>query len=169
MDWKTLFLSADGRIGRKEFWIGFAILFAASVVLNMLPVIGQIIGLLLIWPQVCITAKRLHDMGRTGWLMLVPVAVAIVCSLIASLTVGASLFSAAILGSSGTDMAAAGSALAGVGAASAVMGVALLVYLAFLLWIGLTPSQEGMNRFDPATDSDPSAPKDLDQPPIVER
>jgi len=165
MDWKFLFLTAEGRIGRKDFWIGFLIVFAASVVLNIVPVLGQILGLLLIWPQICIHAKRLHDMGRTAWLMLVPFAVTVVCATLAVVTVGAGFLSAAILGSTDADMAAAGSAMAGVGAASAVMGLAMLFGLAFLLWVGLTPSQPGENRFGPPAQPVTGPPP---APPIVE-
>ena len=42
MDWKTLFLSANGRIGRQPFWIGVAILIVAGMVLNFIPIIGQL-------------------------------------------------------------------------------------------------------------------------------
>ena len=32
MDWKTLFLDAKGRIGQKDFWIGFLILFVGGII-----------------------------------------------------------------------------------------------------------------------------------------
>ena len=149
MDWKTLFLTADGRIGRRDFWIGFAVIFAASVVANMVPVLGQIVGLLLIWPQVCIHAKRLHDMGRTAWLMLLPFAVMVVAMSVAVATVGVSLFSAAMLSHAGSDAAAAGTAMAGLGAVWGAAGLCMLVGVAFLLWVGLTPGQPGENVYGP--------------------
>lgn len=167
MDWKFLFLTAEGRIGRRDFWIGFAILMAASIVLNILPVIGQIIGLLLIWPQVCIHAKRLHDMGRTAWLMLVPFGVTVLCGAMAMAIAGAGLFSAMILGAADAEHAAAGSALAGLGAASAIMSVAMFVGLAFLLWVGLTPSEPHENRYGAAPSPGPGAPPPPSNP-IVE-
>ena len=139
MDWKTLFLSGEGRIGRRDFWIGFLIIMAASFLLGFIPIIGMIVGLALIWPQVCIHAKRLHDMGRTAWLMLIPMAISL----------GAMVVVAAV----GGMAALSGDASAVTGAAFGVMGLALLisfvVSLAFLLWVGLTPSQPGDNRFGP--------------------
>jgi hypothetical protein len=34
MDWKALFFSADGRIGRSAFWIGWLVLLGVNVVLG---------------------------------------------------------------------------------------------------------------------------------------
>ncbi|WP_374571799.1 DUF805 domain-containing protein [Phenylobacterium sp.] len=161
MDWKFLFLTAEGRIRRRDFWIGFLIVTVASVVLNILPVLGQIIGLLLIWPQVCLGAKRLHDMGRTAWLMLVPFAVAVVCMTLAVTIAGAGFVAALVLGASQAGHAAAGSALAGLGAASAIMSLAMFAGLGFLLWVGLTPTEPNENRYGPV----PPLPAGPDAPP----
>lgn len=139
MDWKTLFLSGEGRIGRRDFWIGFLIIMAASFVLGFIPIIGAILGLVLIWPQVCIHAKRLHDMGRTAWLILIPMAV----SLMAMIVVVAAGGVAAL---SGDASAVSGAAFGMIGLA---LLVSLLVSLAFLAWVGLTPSQPGDNQFGP--------------------
>ena len=67
MDWKTLFLSPEGRIGRQAFWIGWLVVMGASTVLNVIPVVGHVLMLGVIYASVCIHTKRLHDMGQTGW------------------------------------------------------------------------------------------------------
>jgi uncharacterized membrane protein YhaH (DUF805 family) len=139
MDWQSLFLSSNGRIGRQTFWIGFAIVFVSSIVLNMVPVLGQLAALALLWPQVCIHAKRLHDMGYSGWLMLIPFGVSVLAAGFAVATGGAAMFS-------GTGYEALGAAM---GAVLLAFAVAFLVGLGFLLWVGLTPSQPGDNRFGP--------------------
>jgi uncharacterized membrane protein YhaH (DUF805 family) len=149
MDWKTLFLSPEGRIGRRDFWIGFVVIMVASIVLNLIPIIGQLIGLLLIWPNICITAKRLHDMGKTGWLMLIPAGVSVVCGVVALVAGGMAMIGANALGGASTDSAAAASAMAGFGMVMAIMGIAVLVGFAFLLWIGLSNGEPGPNRFGP--------------------
>jgi uncharacterized membrane protein YhaH (DUF805 family) len=144
MDWKALFLTADGRIGQRDFWIGFAILFVAGFILGLIPLLGIIISIAMIYPNVCVTAKRLHDMGRSGWLMLVPWAVSTVAFMVAMFSGGAALMGAAA-GGSGGGMAS----MAGLGVALVAGCVALLVGLGFLLWVGLSKGEPGDNRFGP--------------------
>lgn len=145
IDWKSLFLSFDGRIGRIHFWLGFALLFGVSFVLQFIPIIGQLLGLLLLWPQVAIHAKRLHDIGRTAWLMLVPFLVTVVCFVAAAVTGGA-----AVLGAMRQQDNAALATAAG-GAAFVILFLVLpfLVGLGFLLWVGLSRSQPHDNRYGP--------------------
>src|SRR5438270_11369721 len=88
MDWKGLFLTSHGRLGQRDFWIAWLILFVASLVLSMVPLLGQLAVLALIYPTVCITAKRLHDFGKSGWLAAVPYAIAAVGMLIGGLMGG---------------------------------------------------------------------------------
>jgi uncharacterized membrane protein YhaH (DUF805 family) len=139
MDWKTLFLSAEGRIGRRDFWIGFLMLLAASIVVNLIPLIGGVIGLLLIWPQICLHAKRLHDMGRTAWLLLIPGALSVASTIVLTVLGVVAAFS----GDVGAISAAA------YGMIGLVVAVVMVVGLAFLFWVGLTPSEPGENRFGP--------------------
>lgn len=144
MDWKKLFLTAEGRIGRRDFWIGIAIIFGIAVVAGWIPVLGQIIALVLIVPSVCLQAKRLHDMGKTAWLMLVPMGVGMVCGAIAGAMGGM-----AMLGiGAGGEAAVAGAAMAGIGA-FLVLLLAVVVSFGFLLWVGLSSGDPGENRFGP--------------------
>ena len=97
------FLSFDGRIPRKTFWLGHLVLFVAYTVLSIL--IFSLIGsfssenlqnpsghevntillvvlwgpliLALVYGSFALTAKRWHDHGKSGWFVLwgfVPVA-----------------------------------------------------------------------------------------------
>ncbi|MEM6535965.1 MAG: DUF805 domain-containing protein [Pseudomonadota bacterium] len=69
-----LLFSANGRLGRNRFWQGLVILTVASVLITAGSVmVNTAIGLLsivLIFPYVCIYAKRLHDAGFTGWFVI---------------------------------------------------------------------------------------------------
>lgn len=149
MDWKALFLSPNGRIGRRDFWIGFLIIFVASIVTNVIPVIGHLLGLLLLWPQVCIHAKRLHDASRSAWLMLIPFGVFIVCLVLALVTGGAAVVSAIMMGNSGQDAAATAAAMSGAAAVGGFFALAVLVGFAFLLWVGLSKGTDGPNTYGP--------------------
>jgi len=90
--WKFLFLSIEGRIGRKAFWIGYGVLFAVFVVFyglmwlagvadfsgaaakQDLPpledksyILSFLFGLVVLYPTLAVYVKRLHDLGRSGW------------------------------------------------------------------------------------------------------
>jgi uncharacterized membrane protein YhaH (DUF805 family) len=149
MDWKTLFLTPEGRIGQRDFWIGFAIIFGAGLVLGMIPILGQLIGLLLIWPYIAVYAKRLHDFGKSGWLLMIPFGISCVAIVMAVMSGGAAIIGAGALGSQGDDAAAASAALAGMGVAFGFLGLAFLVGLAFLLWVGLSKGDPAANRYGP--------------------
>ena len=140
MNWKSLFLSADGRIGQKDFWIGYLILLVAGFVLGMIPVLGMLVGLALIYPSVCIFTKRLHDFGKTGWLQLAPIAIFVVLGVIAAVVGGG----AAALTGAGDE---------GLMAVMATMGLFLLVMaavaLGFLLWVGLSKGDLATNQYGP--------------------
>jgi len=146
-DFKSAMLSFDGRLRRSHFWIGFLIIFGANIVLNFIPFIGALISLALIWSNLAISVKRLHDMGKTGWLVAIPYAASIV------LGIAAAVMMVAGIAASGMDesyyennpMAA----LSMMGPAFGIFGIIMLVNLAFLLWVGITDSQKGENRFGP--------------------
>lgn len=146
MDLKYIFLDSNGRIGVKEFWIGFLILFGAAVVLGWIPLIGQLISILLIYPWICLYSKRLHDFGKTGWLVLVPFGIGVAAMVLSFVVGGASIFAA---GMSGTEEGVATSALAGMGVVALLLGVAALVGFAFLLWVGLSKGDAGPNKYGP--------------------
>ena len=144
-DWKHLFFSFEGRTRRSQFWIGWVVCLGAGVVFGWIPLLGFILSIALIWPNLAITVKRLHDMGHTGWLAAIPYVVGIVGTIIAVMMMGASVFmNAAAL--ENEDPAAI---LALIGPAFGLFGLMFLVGLGFLLWIGLTDSQRGDNRFGP--------------------
>jgi uncharacterized membrane protein YhaH (DUF805 family) len=73
IDWRNLFLSAQGRCARTPFWIGVAVLFSVLAVYEA--VSGPTLRLLTFWfvyPALlgsasCVLSKRLHDRGRSGW------------------------------------------------------------------------------------------------------
>lgn len=73
----NLLLNPQGRIQAGPFWQGVIILLVANwviasvqVYLTTSPSVSTLIGLLgllLIYPAVCVYAKRFHDSGRSGW------------------------------------------------------------------------------------------------------
>ena len=144
-DFKTVFFSFMGRTRRSHFWIAWICLLVAGFVVNLIPFIGTIIGLLLIWPNTAIQVTRLHDMGKSGWLVLIPIVTTIVGVTAMMMTVGVSalLNWQAIENEDPEVILATFLPMLGIGI---IMG---LVGLIFLLWIGISDSQRGDNRFGP--------------------
>jgi uncharacterized membrane protein YhaH (DUF805 family) len=98
MDWKYLFTSFEGRIGRQPWWLGnialtvilWIILLIITMVFGgaMMPamdgsesadasaavlpsILIGIIYLLSLWPSLALSAKRWHDRGKSGWWSLI--------------------------------------------------------------------------------------------------
>ena len=149
MNWQFLFLSANGRIGQKDFWIGFLILFVAGFILGMIPLLGMLISIALIYPWVCLYSKRLHDFGKTGWLAAVPFGIWVVAGIFAVMAGGAAVFGVA----SGNEAAAAGGAMAALAGMGLVMMLAFLVWIGFTLWVGLTKGDPAPNQYGAPTPS----------------
>ena len=144
-DWKNLFFSFEGRIRRTHFWVGWLILLGVGVVVGWIPFIGWLISIALIWPNLAIVVKRLHDMGRSGWLAVIPYAALILGGIIAFFMVGVG----ALANSAALEAEDPAAIMALIGPIFGFVALIGLICLAFLLWIGITDSQPGDNRFGP--------------------
>lgn len=144
-DWQKLLFSFEGRTRRSHFWIGWLICLGVGVVAGWIPLLGGLISLALIWPNLAISVKRLHDMGKSGWLVAIPWVVSIVGMFAAIGIIGVSAFSNA----AALEREDPAAIFALIGPALGLFGLIMLVNLGFLLWIGLTEGQSGDNRFGP--------------------
>lgn len=144
-NFQHVLLSFNGRIRRQHFWIGWLICLGAGVVLGWIPILGALLSIALIWPNLAISVKRLHDMGHTGWLIAIPWVASIVGFIASFVTIGAAAFA------NGGYFASEDPAviLALIGPAFGIFGIVVLLQLGFLLWIGLADGQRGDNRFGP--------------------
>lgn len=141
-DWRTLFLDANGRIGQKDYWIGVIILFAAGVVLGWLPLVGTLVSLASIYFGVCVSSKRLHDMGRSGWLAAIPYGVTAAAVVLSAVTFIGGIVSTA---GYGNDYGV----LASMGGIAGLWGLVILINLAFMIWLGVTAGQPDDNLYGP--------------------
>jgi uncharacterized membrane protein YhaH (DUF805 family) len=87
LDYKELFLTADGRLNRQPYWIGSIIVTVVNLVLRSIVslifgagVIGSLLSLIIalavLYPAICVLIKRFHDRDKSGWwslLILVPI------------------------------------------------------------------------------------------------
>jgi len=142
MDWKSLFFTAEGRIGRPTFWIGWLMLLGVHVVAGWIPLIGWALGLAALYASVCLYAKRLHDMGRSGWWQLLPILLGPVLVIGSAMSIGFGALFAEL-----THGDAEWAALAGLGGLFVSLAVAFVVMIGFTLWVGISDSQPGDNRY----------------------
>ncbi|MGV8929598.1 MAG: DUF805 domain-containing protein [Brevundimonas sp.] len=142
-DWQKLLFSFEGRTRRSHFWIGWLICLGVGVVAGWIPLLGGLISLALIWPNLAISVKRLHDMGKSGWLVAVPWVLSILGIIIGISMIGVS----AITNAAALEREDPAAVFALIGPAFGLFAVLVLINLGFLLWIGLSESQPGDNRF----------------------
>jgi uncharacterized membrane protein YhaH (DUF805 family) len=74
MDFDTLFVNASGRTARGPF-IGALVTLLAAFAFYYFLVPGrnsQWVQLVFLFPAVVLLARRLHDMGRAAWPLVVP-------------------------------------------------------------------------------------------------
>jgi uncharacterized membrane protein YhaH (DUF805 family) len=61
----------NGRAARPEFWWFIAAQFVVGLILNMvLPMLGMLFSLAVLLPTLAAGSRRLHDIGKSGWLQL---------------------------------------------------------------------------------------------------
>lgn len=67
------YVDFNGRAGRSEYWWFFLLCVAVAVVFNVLglEMLGLLANLALLLPSLAVGARRLHDMGKSGWFQLV--------------------------------------------------------------------------------------------------
>jgi uncharacterized membrane protein YhaH (DUF805 family) len=86
-NWLLLFLSPYGQVGRRSFWHGWLVLTLVNVMLlslgsRLTPLHGaqgMSLPLITLYPTVCLYAKRLHDLDKSGWLQAPSRAIWAVC------------------------------------------------------------------------------------------
>ena len=67
----------SGRANRSEYWYFYLL----SFIVGLIPFIGYVAGLALIIPSLAVAVRRLHDIGKSGWnllLCLIPLVGAII-------------------------------------------------------------------------------------------
>ena len=77
MNWAYLLSSFEGRISRKTFWIGIAVLLVAELLGYLIAQalqgdrLAAIVDLAFVYPEFAIAAKRAHDRDLPIWILIV--------------------------------------------------------------------------------------------------
>lgn len=142
MDFSYLYLSTEGRIGRKMWWSGHLILAAIGIVLSMIfaaifgpmsfasRLIGFIFMLVVAYPGYAVSAKRFQDRNKNGSLAAIMIGLAILSSLLQLFGIGADPMNP--------------------GAISMILGFAILaVAIWYLIELGILRGTVGDNQYGP--------------------
>jgi uncharacterized membrane protein YhaH (DUF805 family) len=73
------YVGFSGRAARSEYWYWFLFSVICQVVGDIIdavlfgsqtPVLGALVGLALLLPGIAVSIRRLHDLDRSGWFLL---------------------------------------------------------------------------------------------------
>ena len=79
---KNKYALFTGRARRAEYWQFFLINVIISIVVNvavratgstMIAGIGGLVSLALLIPGIAVAIRRMHDVGKSGWFVLIPI------------------------------------------------------------------------------------------------
>lgn len=79
MEALTKYVEFSGRARRKEFWTFTLVNFVISIILSLLDTmvgmgigfIGTLFSLAILLPSIAVGIRRLHDIGKEGWWILI--------------------------------------------------------------------------------------------------
>jgi uncharacterized membrane protein YhaH (DUF805 family) len=130
------------RMGRREYWTGIGILAGLGILLALLLPSSNSSGTGFVW--LIFYGWRLHDIGRSAWwaglLLLVQTLILLLAAMVAW-DGFVYLF--------GDWSAQSDPAPPKMFAALGAILLALLLQIAFTIWLGLRPGDSGNNRFGP--------------------
>ena len=58
-----------GRTNRRVYW-NFTLI---SCLISLIPIIGFVHYLFILIPSISIAVRRMHDVGKSGWFVLIPI------------------------------------------------------------------------------------------------
>ncbi len=166
MDWQYLYTQMDGRIGRKQFWLGAVVMVVIGIVLsilvnfftggfNMTPaadaetamaafraacIANIVVFVLLVWPLAALMIKRRHDRGSSGNDVWAYIGLALVAQL---LTLFGIDYSAVQIPGTDSYVVTPGFMSGGLGFIVGIFALYLLVVCGFL------KGNEGANAYGP--------------------
>ncbi|MDP2176120.1 MAG: DUF805 domain-containing protein [Bacteroidota bacterium] len=73
------YVNFDGRARRKEYWMFILFFYIFSIVIGFIggligfELLGTVYILAMILPSIAVSVRRMHDVGKSGWYMLIPI------------------------------------------------------------------------------------------------
>ena len=80
----TNYAKFSGRARRSEYWWFYLFNFIVGLILGFIGVkaLSTVYELIILIPSLAVTVRRLHDTGRSGWLVIVPILVTVLAVVI---------------------------------------------------------------------------------------
>jgi uncharacterized membrane protein YhaH (DUF805 family) len=151
----------SGRATRSEYWwfvlavilAGVVLAIIDSVIFGVNPETGESSGILnplfqlaMLLPMLAAGWRRLHDTGRPGWYLLLPMALNVVTMIM--LFTGIAVFSVLERGVDDPDVLRGPAEFLGVTGVLVVFVLQLVLTILMIWWL-TRPSEEGTNKFGP--------------------
>lgn len=138
-----MFAYLQGRSGRKEYWIGVGLLLLVGVGLAYANVGGASAATTALW--ILIWNRRLHDIGRSGWVILIPIGLIIAITILSVGLGGKEVLAAFEYSQTG------GGPITERGATlfAGMVLLVLAIQFGFTIWLGVKKGDPGDNRFGP--------------------
>lgn len=138
-----MFSFFTGRSGRQEYWISVGLLIVAAFALSALRMEAAGAAITIMW--VITWMRRLHDIGRPGWIALLPILL-----MIGAIVVGVAAGGQPFLNAIAALEAMNGNAVIPDRIAYLIVGVgavAVICQFGFSIWLGVKAGDSGQNRF----------------------
>ncbi len=183
------YVDFQGRARRSEFWlwvlfriivgavtgtIGMTLMFSGMNFQNPDPSqfmgryfqvmpLFQLINLALLLPTIAVGVRRLHDINRTGWWLVMPIAVSVVGVILFFIFFGAQIFAMASTGSSMSDEQSLKFAFSMFGSLFLCIVLPILIAEIVMLVFYCTDGTRSANRFG----ADPKGRGVIDTPEVM--
>lgn len=183
------YVDFQGRSRRSEFWLWILFRIAVGAVLGTISIsvlmsgmnfqnpdpsqfvgryfsvmpIVQLVNLGLLLPTIAVAVRRLHDINRTGWWVIMPVVVAIAGVILFFIFAGTQLFSAMSAGGAMTDEQGLKFAFGMFGSLFLFIFLPILIAEIVMLVFYVTDGTPTANRFGP----DPKGRGVTDKPEVI--
>lgn len=75
----------NGRARRKEYWMFVLFNLIVSFIIGFIgglmkfPLLSSLYSLVVLLPSIAVAVRRMHDVGKSGWFVLIPIYNLILC------------------------------------------------------------------------------------------
>jgi len=142
-----MFAYLNGRSSRREYWIGVVLLLVVGLGLAYADIAGASSVTTFLW--ILIWNRRLHDIGQSGWMILIPLGLLIVFAAGGLVFGGDEPRNAFEYSQTGSGPVTERGATLFVG----LVIVLLAIQFGFTIWLGVKKGDPGSNRFGPVPTS----------------